>query len=334
MADPSISHTCLSEAKHQACVLDVTVHYFGCLRESERREFFDGLPRKLQRRIERELCRIARLRSDFEAHPNTEGGSLLKSLEESLRTWRSPQGGNSQQPNNGPYKRISRDIRSILQPYNQRTCPGEDCYWHPDDGSEETAFRCSHSTPQLYGRRANPDDDNSWPLRNGSEPRTFPSRHSTLQSYNGMGDHGPWGRLSAGHRSEEGVFRNSFSAGQPYNQTTVSGREKLSTPGSGSGGSVDSEIKASIIFFKDSRPYDIPDIENEFPNQKMSVRDLLAEDRESNPLMQPCEDNMIRYFHFPANNMIWVEVGGTSSCCIDNVGNEALYTGSYGTLLS
>jgi hypothetical protein len=73
---------------------------------------------------------------------------------------------------------------------------------------------------------------------------------------------------------------------------------------------LDTEIKAPIIFFKNSQPYDIPGVENTFPNQKIAIRDLLVDNEDTNPLMQPGDDNMIRYFHLPANNMIWVEVSG------------------------
>jgi hypothetical protein len=72
------------------------------------------------------------------------------------------------------------------------------------------------------------------------------------------------------------------------------------------------EINAPMIFFKNSRPYDIPGIENSFPNQKIPIKMLLAEEPDANPLMQPCEDNVVRYFHLPANNMIWVEVSLSS----------------------
>lgn len=37
------------------------------------------------------------------------------------------------------------------------------------------------------------------------------------------------------------------------------------------------------------------------------VRDVLDKNKK-NPLMEPCEKDSIRYFHFPANNMLWVEV--------------------------
>jgi hypothetical protein len=37
------------------------------------------------------------------------------------------------------------------------------------------------------------------------------------------------------------------------------------------------------------------------------VHDVLY-DKDNNPLTEKCEENTIRYFHFPANNMLWVEV--------------------------
>lgn len=40
-----------------------------------------------------------------------------------------------------------------------------------------------------------------------------------------------------------------------------------------------------------------------------AVNDILIK-KDNNPLRQRCEDNAIRYFHFPANHMLWVEV-----CC-------------------
>ena len=44
-----------------------------------------------------------------------------------------------------------------------------------------------------------------------------------------------------------------------------------------------------------------------FPNQKIPAHDLLDK-VEDNPLREPCEPDVIRWFHFPTNNMHWVEV--------------------------
>lgn len=173
---------CLSTEEHENRVLDVSKHYFGCLRVSARQKFYNILPEKSQRRICREARRIAQLRTELECVPETKSGALLKVFKESISEWRGINGWASVEEN--------------------------------------------------------------------STPRTP-------------------------------IYSNS---------------------------SADSEIKASTIFFKNSRPYDIPGIDNTFPNQKIPIKKLLADNWDANPLMKPCDDNMIRYFHLPANNMIWVEV--------------------------
>jgi hypothetical protein len=178
---------CLSTEEHDNRILDVSRHYFGCLRVSARQHFYNTLSEKSQRRVCREARRIAQLRTELECLPETKAGALLKGFKESISDWRGING-----------------LASI---------------------GENTTTR--------------------------------------LPNY----------------------------------------------PDS----SADSEIKASMIFFKNSRPYDIPGVDNTFPNQKISVKKLLADEPDANPLMKPCDDNMIRYFHLPANNMIWVEV---SSCSL------------------
>ncbi len=44
-----------------------------------------------------------------------------------------------------------------------------------------------------------------------------------------------------------------------------------------------------------------------FPNQKISVHDLLEGD-DANPLSEQYGSDHMRYFHFPTNNMRWIEV--------------------------
>jgi hypothetical protein len=182
MPNHAYPQMCLSTEEHENRVLDVSRHYFGCLRVSARQHFYNRLPEKSQRRICRKARRIARLRTELECQPKTNAGALLKDFKESISDWRGVNGWVSVEKN---------------------------------------------GTPIL------PNDPDS---------------------------------------------------------------------------SADSEIKASMIFFKNSRPYDIPGVDNKFPNQKISIKKLLADEPYANPLMQPCDDNMIRYFHLPANNMIWVEV--------------------------
>jgi hypothetical protein len=53
-----------------------------------------------------------------------------------------------------------------------------------------------------------------------------------------------------------------------------------------------------------------------FPNQKIPLKQLLYNtDPDTNPLMKPCKDGMIRYFHLPGNNMEWIEVRIQGSLC-------------------
>jgi len=75
------------------------------------------------------------------------------------------------------------------------------------------------------------------------------------------------------------------------------------------------DMRANVIYFKKQhedddhpRPYDHPDFVDNFPNQKIPLKQLLSSKKEKNPLMWSCEPNMIRYFHLPANNMEWIEV--------------------------
>ncbi|KAI1390408.1 uncharacterized protein F4822DRAFT_401845 [Hypoxylon trugodes] len=70
--------------------------------------------------------------------------------------------------------------------------------------------------------------------------------------------------------------------------------------------SADSLAQAPVIFFKDGKSCSIPGRDNHFPRQKFPVEELLTENAATNPLMQHDEE-AIRYFHLPANNMGWVE---------------------------
>ena len=74
------------------------------------------------------------------------------------------------------------------------------------------------------------------------------------------------------------------------------------------------DLKANVIYFKKGpheehpKRYDEPKLAGKFPNPRVPLILLLKKNKEENPLMWKCEDDMIRYFHIPANNMAWVEV--------------------------
>ncbi|KAK4143414.1 uncharacterized protein C8A04DRAFT_37425 [Dichotomopilus funicola] len=102
--------------------------------------------------------------------------------------------------------------------------------------------------------------------------------------------------------------------GRPNAQYTKSPRPGYSRsqtpkmPGFVSGRPViDHQIKAPVVYFRDGLPQDAADLDNHFPDQGFTVADLIADDPNLNPIMQPVDQDVIRYFHLPANNMSWVE---------------------------
>lgn len=168
--------------EHNDRISDPSLHYFGCLKVSERKAFFAQLPRKSQKKIDEECRRITRLRAFVESNPASKAGLILREFNQSAKEWYRHD------------RRLNADGR---------------VYFAAEDRQPPTA------------------------------------------------------EASAG---------------------------------------------AKMIFFKNGRPHSIPAFNDEFPNQMVSVEQLLSEDPDLNPLMQPCESGVIRYFHLPANNMVWVEV--------------------------
>jgi hypothetical protein len=92
-------------------------------------------------------------------------------------------------------------------------------------------------------------------------------------------------------------------------------------------------FKVHFILFQNSLPQTHAQFPDTFPNQKIALNELLYNrDPDKNPLMEPCPADTIRYFHFPANNMSWVEV---SSLLHDReTYTEDNYQGSYCSILS
>lgn len=63
-----------------------------------------------------------------------------------------------------------------------------------------------------------------------------------------------------------------------------------------------------LMAFKDGRQGINNDLcYGEFPHQKISIRQLLHNTKET-PLVRTEDKDLLRYFHLPANNMAWVEV--------------------------
>jgi hypothetical protein len=183
MGDHENPKVCLSEFEHGSHVLDVLVHYFGCLREEKRNEYLKSLQPHKQKRIEIEKNRIRDQRVLFESEQDT--------------------------------KHLVAMFKMSLHRYLNR---------------QQTA---------------------------NQEPINKPEKPSAANGYG---------------------------------------------------------MNAYALFFRESEGYSDSTCFEEFPNQKLPLKDLLYnKDKKTNPLMRDCEENEIRYFHLPANNMDWVEVFFTNS---------------------
>ena len=67
-----------------------------------------------------------------------------------------------------------------------------------------------------------------------------------------------------------------------------------------------------IAFADGQRGINSPLCYGEFPHQKLSIRQLLYNKKET-PLMRTESKDQLQYFHLPANNMAWVEVSLTAT---------------------
>jgi hypothetical protein len=200
MGDHDFPPTCLSSKEHGSDVRDVLLHYFGCLRETERERYLASLPVHKQERIKNEETRIKKQRALFENQDHT--------------------------------KDLVRRLRNSLSHYFGRARPHE--------------------------------------------------------------------------------------AGQPFTKLL-----KENAWG----------MNAYAVFFRNSEPYTDPKCLDKFPNQKLAIKDLLyLKDETKNPLMRPCEDNEIRYFHLPGNNMEWIEVSLHTFSILGSDVSES-FAGSYCTSL-
>ncbi|PVH76685.1 hypothetical protein DL98DRAFT_464692 [Cadophora sp. DSE1049] len=85
-------------------------------------------------------------------------------------------------------------------------------------------------------------------------------------------------------------------------------------------------LSAYMVFFKKSEPFTDTRYLDQFPDQRIAVQDLLYnDDTATNPLMQKCGDDEIRYFHLPSNNMEWIEEAMARYYHEDRPGYDGLF---------
>jgi len=89
-------------------------------------------------------------------------------------------------------------------------------------------------------------------------------------------------------------------------------RQTSNVPGSGLDHQSCDGMSARIVLFKDGKPYEDPRFPQQWPDQKLPLRELLYDKSPSNPLAEARthKNDMIQWFHLPANDMGWIEVCG------------------------
>ncbi|KAM0813428.1 hypothetical protein AB5N19_13422 [Seiridium cardinale] len=127
---------------------------------------------------------------------------------------------------------------------------------------------------------------------------------------------GPDARIIRGRRPSL-LSRGRNAARQPRQRSEPPiGEAQVGHPSTGSAkGQVEPYygFKAGAMYFRRAPDgtlvgdkSDDPRYIGNFPNQKLPMKDMLAKSGD-NPLTQTCPENTVRYFHFPSNNMEWIE---------------------------
>ncbi|KAK6857195.1 hypothetical protein PG995_007382 [Apiospora arundinis] len=241
--------------------------YFGA-RFSKRSEFLDNLDPESRATIQRELKRIDRVRGRFSA--DTKKQPLVHSLTGTLREWRKCVG------NNKAAMMDEIDEESQEKEYTS----------HRHERERTTLQRCNPSVSPAHGAAANPVAMTGQSNRRPSLSMLIRRRERKISTQPRPES------LSVAKEGADGLFDDPEEPDDFYG------------------------LKASAMYFQrveGGHPawrgwtYDHPSFGgSQFPNQKIPMHKIL-EDTSDNPLMESCPENCIRYFHFPANNMQWIE---------------------------
>lgn len=251
-----------------------TPNAYLSIRVNKRDEFLSKLDSKKRNRVEHEIERIGKTRKNFSSYENKR--ELIKKLEESRVAWKSE----VVKSRESFIRKVNRNHR---QPeHNPEFC---NCQRHTEllhrlqsweKELEEQGVLLEKPKTQ---RRASIIDiiKKTKPEdRRASQLRKVPER-TEERNHNEQHTEQPELEPMYGFRASAVYFKKSGSAWKGCDY-----------PGS----------QAKFI--------------GKYPNQKILVHDIL-EKTDNNPLSEPCPRDHIRWFHFPTNNMSWIEVSKPAS---------------------
>ena len=280
------------------------------LRLSDRKDFYDKLTNPEKKRVKRETDRIEQARQRFSSWKNKRG--LMNELEKYKTEWKKEARKNleifrhqnrelQQELEKQPRKDVGkyRGFTQELQELEQKAGSGE----APDSTAEhELVLGTTRDIREKIRRdEARIERLQSWDT--SAQPSIgLPPSHNILRQRN----------MSLLKKSRDQTKQNrSTRAPAPAIDPPKSEEEKAQ-PGPLYG------LKACAMYFCIDetsgtwvgKSHGNPRLDGTFPNQKIPMDEILNE--EENPLMEPCRDSEIRYFHFPTNYMSWVEVSATN----------------------
>ncbi|RYP42040.1 hypothetical protein DL767_000552 [Monosporascus sp. MG133] len=279
--EPSSSDEQYEEEPWKHC-RDPIIAYFG-LRVQDREKFRNNLDKKEQERIQRDLSRIERIRKQFSSYEKKR--TLIEQLENTKKEWKEEVARN--------VLSFQRDLENALKTLHD---------WRRDTelpevlrdleklGADRLQSKYQRHS-MLFRRLAGWGAD-------GSRPNDV-SKHPNTNRRGGF-----FGRKKPG--------LDQPSQSQPV--PAISEDPQSNNAAGDVGPEPMYGFKAYAMYFeknegKDSwRGWTYPHAKykGKYPNQKISMDDILNQEHE-NPLMERCPPNNIRYFHFPTNNMSWIE---------------------------
>ncbi|KAM7221765.1 hypothetical protein V8F06_002758 [Rhypophila decipiens] len=245
------------------------------IREGKREEFLRRVPEPVRERVQHEIQRIERTRKNFSSYPNKQ--ALMKELYDSRKAWETSVIENL------------RDFRAAAD----KKCK---CKANMNPESVKHTRECE-LLRRLESWRSRHSQELAPPKRTESTmsklkgSMTFRRRASQVQPHVHVSEDAP---LDDGPKSTTSTIKDD----DQMTQDPLYG------------------FRASAIYFKkngdqwtgQTHKHDKFIGKDKFPNQKISVHDLLESSGKDSPLFRGnCPDKTIRYFHFPTNNMSWIE---------------------------
>ncbi|RYP46241.1 hypothetical protein DL768_007508 [Monosporascus sp. mg162] len=263
---------------------DPNTAYFA-LRFQERERFRSKLDEEKRKRIKNDLERIDTIREQFSSLEKKKG--LIEQLENTKKEWKEEVARNVSN-----FRRDLQSARKTLQD------------WRRDAESELPEVL--RDLENLWATQLEPKyQRHSMLIRRLEGWRTGESRPNDVSTHlntNRRGPFFPWRKPSSDQPTQSQPAPAIPEDPRSNNAAGEVGPEPMHG------------FRACAMHFEKVEEKDIwqgytykhPNYAGKFPNQKIEMDKILNKEHE-NVLLRDCSQNIIRYFHFPANNMSWIE---------------------------